>query len=242
MELSKTANTTSTSSPFAALAAMFYEPTHAFAMLKERRATWLPLLLTIIATVALVYTYYAAADFEWVKEKMLATITDPAAREQAAAGFTKGTVLAMSLVGAIAGIPVFCLLMGLYFMVAGKFAAKEFTFGDGFSLTAWSLIPTLITTALGFMQIMLSSNGQIEFTALNPSTLNQLFFQIEMGKPWASLLDSIHIATIWQVILLVVGFQVWGNVSRTTALKVTLAPYLVIYGIWIAYTLMSTPA
>ena len=75
MELTKTADTTS-NSPFAALTTMFYDPMRAFAMLQERRATWLPLLLTMVASAAMMFFYYSGVDFEWLKEKMAATMTE----------------------------------------------------------------------------------------------------------------------------------------------------------------------
>ena len=241
MELTKTADI-SNNSPFAALITMFYDPMKAFAMLRERRAVWLPLLLTIGLSAALLFYYYAVVDFEWVKERMLATITDPAQREQSMSMMTKPMIMAGSMSGALLGIPIMCAIIGVYFMIAGKITSTEFSFGQGFALAAWSSVPMIITTVLGLMQVMLSSTGKVEFGDLNPLTLNQLFFHIEMGKPWAALLESISLSTIWQIILLVVGFQVWAKVSRATALKVTLVPYVVIYGIWIAYSMMSGAA
>ncbi len=241
MELTKTADTTS-NSPFAALTTMFYDPMRAFAMLQENRATWLPLLLTMVASAAMMFFYYSGVDFEWLKEKMAATMTDPAQREQSMAMMTKTMVMYSSLAGAVLAIPFICLVTGIYLMVAGKMTSKDFTFGKGFSLAAWSLIPMLITSLLGIMMVMLSSTGQMEPSQLNPVSLNQLFFNIEMGKPWGSLLDSVSIATVWQIVLLICGFQVWGKVSRATAIKVTLLPYVVIYGIWIAVNLMSKAA
>ncbi|MES2900960.1 MAG: YIP1 family protein [Pseudomonadota bacterium] len=241
MELTKTADIPS-NSPFAALTTMFYDPMKAFGMLSERRAVWLPLLLTMGLSAALMFYYYAVVDFEWLKERMLATVTDPAQREQSISMMTKSMVMISSIASAVLGIPLMCAITGVYFMIGGKMTSTDFGFGKGFALAAWSLVPMLITTVLGLMQVMLSSTGKLEFTELNPLTLNQLFFHIEMGKPWASLLESISLATVWQVILLIVGFQVWAKVPRATAMKVTLIPYVVIYGIWIAYSMMSNAA
>ncbi len=239
MELTKTADTSS-NSPVAALITMFYDPMKAFEMLRERRAVWLPLLLTIGLSAALMFYYYAVVDFDWVKERMMATITDPAQREQSVSMMTKTVVMASSMGSTLLGIPLMCAIMGLYFMIGGKMTSADFSFGKGFALAAWSSVPMIITSVLGLMQIMLISNGKVEFTDLNPLTLNQLFFHIEMGKPWAALLESVSLATVWQVILLIIGFQVWAKVSRATAMKVTLAPYVIIYGIWIAYSMMSS--
>ena len=241
MELTKTADHSNTS-PFAALTTMFFDPMKAFAMLEQRRAVWLPLLLTMALSAALISYYYSVVDFEWVKERMLASITDPAQREQSMAMMSKTMMMSGSLASAVLGVPILSAIMGLYFMISGKMISKEFSFGQGFALAAWSSIPMLITSVLGMIQVMLSTTGQLEFTDLNPVTLNQLFFHLEMGKPWAALLETVSLATIWQIALLIVGFQVWAKVSRATALKVTLMPYLVIYGIWIAYSMMSSAA
>lgn len=238
MELTKTAAETNTS-PFTALVTMVYDPMRAFAMLEHRRAVWLPLLLVMLSSAGMLMWYYAAVDFEWLKDKMVSAMTDATAeqRQQAGAMMTKGMIQTTSLLGALLGIPVVAAVTGLYFLIAAKVKKVSFTFGQGFALAAWASIPVVLTSLIGVMQILLSSTGQLDFSQLNPLSVNQLFFQYEMGSTWASFLDTLNIGTVLNIILLICGFQVWAKVPRPSAIAVVLIPYVTIFGIWIAINL-----
>ena len=73
--------------------------------------------------------------------------------------------------------------------------------------------------------------------ALNPTTLNQLLFHFAGTHPFAGLLESLSIPMIWGTVLMVIGYQTWTGVSRATAVRVILLPYVVVYGIWLTYAL-----
>ena len=238
MELTKTADT-GNASPFSAIITMFYEPTKTFAAIEQRRAAWLPLILLMLTTGALMVWYFNTVDFAWLMDQMFSTIKDPAAREKAARMMSRQAMQISGLGGALIGLPVVFALIGVYLMFVGKMYSKEFTFGKGFALAAWSSIPSLLALPLGAMQIMLSSSGQMGFSDLNPLSLNTLFFHYPMGHPAGSLCDSVSVISIWSAVLMVIGFQVWAKVSRSAAVKVVAIPYAVIYGGWLAYALIK---
>ena len=137
----------------------------------------------------------------------------------------------------MSGIPFFAAVTGLYFLIAAKVKKVSFTFGQGFALAAWASIPVVLTSLIGVIQILLSSTGQLDFSQLNPLSVNQMFFRYEMGSTWASFFDTLNIGTIFNVILMICGFQVWAKVPRPTAIAVVLIPYVTIFGIWIAINL-----
>lgn len=236
MEMTNTVNTTPTS-PFGALITMFYEPTKTFAALEPRKAAWLPTVLLMLSTSALMLWYFSVVDFAWLMEQMFATIKNAEEREKAMSMMTLQMMKFSTLASAVIGLPIMLALTGVYFMIAGKVMSKEFSFGSGFSLAAWGSVPSLLTLPLGAMQMLLASNGQLSFSDLNPTSLNTLFFQYELNHPLAGLLDSVSVSSVWTAILLVIGFQVWAKVARATAIKVVLIPYVTIYGIWIAFAL-----
>lgn len=236
MELTKTASARDVS-PFSSLITILYEPARTFAALEPRRAAWLPVILMMLSTAALMSWYFSFVDFSWLTDQMLATVKDAVQREKAQAMMSKQTMLVSGLAGALIAIPVGIAVIAAYFMAAGKLCSKEFSFGKGFALVAWSYVPGLLSLPLGAMQIMLSSSGQMGFSDLNPLSLNTLFFHYLMSHPMASLLDSVSVLSVWSAVLLVIGFQAWAKVSRATALKVVLIPYLVIYGGWLAFAL-----
>jgi hypothetical protein len=232
--------TAPSASPFSALVTMFHSPTAAFAMLEPRRHAWLPLVLLISANMVLLMWYFSIVDFAWLQERMFASIRDVAQREQATKLMSRGMLQTMSVGASLVLIPFMAAGTALYFTLVGKFTQSELPFGKGFALALWAAVPTLLVQLLGAMQIMLNPDGRLEMGQLNPVSLNQMFFHIEMGRPWSSLLDSVSILNIWNMVLLVIGYQVWTRVPRATAVKVVLALYAVIYGIWAVSSMLST--
>lgn len=217
---------------------LFYEPGATFARLDTRRSTWLPLLLILAANVALVCWYFLGfVDYAWFQEQMLAEVGDPAQREQGAMAMSQQTMAGISAVGVGVALLASYAIGGVYFAIVGKVRNADFKFGKGFALSVWASVPLLLTFLLGAVQMLIASNGQLPFEALNPLTLNQLLFRFEATHPMAGLLESLSVILFWNLFLLVVGYQVWANVKRATAVKIVLLPYIVVYGIWFAFAL-----
>jgi hypothetical protein len=224
--------------PLGAVVSMLYEPTTTFAQLEMRRSTWVPLLLVILSAMLLATWYYQFVDYAWLQERMLSVIEDPAVRDkQRGSPMPLTTLTGVTLVGMLVAYLAIFTLTAVYLLIVSKVRNFPFTFGQGFSLAVWSSVPLLIMLPLGAMQILLASNNQMAFEALNPVTLNQLYFQYEMGHPLAGLFEGISLLMIWNIVLLVIGYQVWAKVSRATAIKVVIIPYIVIYGAWLAFAL-----
>jgi len=244
MELTQTPDTThSATSPFAALMAMFYEPTKAFGMLETKRHSWFPLVLLMASSCVLMLWYFNVVDFAWMLDTMTASIKDPAAREQASAMMSKSTMQTMGIAGSLVVLPLFMALYAVYFLLVAKAMNNDsFGFGAGFGLAAWSSVPSLLMLPLGAMQIMLSSNYQLTTSELNPLTLNQLLFQYPMMHPLSGPLDMLSVPFFWSILLMIIGFQVFAKVSRATAAKVVLIPHVTVFGLWIAYALSASPA
>ena len=237
--MSSTSDTDVRVSAFGTLIQMFTEPSQAFAAVEKRSMVWLPLLLTLFCTAIVTFWYYHSVDFAWLQDRMAATIPDQAAREMAKEMMSKTTMQWSSVGGILIGMPLVYSIMAVYFLVVAKIQKLEFGFAKWFSFSVWASVPGLLMLPLGAMQILMTQNGQLGFEQLNPVTLNQMFFHIEMGKPWASLLDSISVMSVWSMVLMVVGFQTWAKSSRAKAIAVVMIPYGVIYGIWIIVSFMS---
>lgn len=234
MELTSNAPIAGTS-PSGALGTMFYEPTRTFQQLEARPTGWLPLLAVIASTCALMLWYYSVVDFAWLIDQVLATIGSAAEREQAASMMSKNVMLMSSLGSVLLGFPIISAILGAYLMIASKALSHGISFGKGFALAAWSSVPGLLLLPLGAMQILLASSGQLDFSALNPVSLNQLLFHYNVAHPLASLMDILSLTSFWGIFLLVVGFQVWAKVKRSTAILVVVIPHVAVYGLWLAY-------
>lgn len=221
-------------SPVGAFTSMFYEPTATFQRLEARPKGWFPTLVLMVSTAALTLWYFSMVDFAWLLDQMLA-IMKPEEREQAAKFMSKTMLQVSSLVSALLMLPLFFAIMGVYLMIVSKALSQGMSFGKGFALAAWSSVPGILLFPLGAMQILMASSGQLGFSGLNPVSLNQLLFHYDMTHPLATLMDTLNLTTFWSMFLLVIGFQVWAKLKRSTAILVVLIPYVLIYGLWFAY-------
>lgn len=224
-------------SAFDALITMFYDPARAFAMLEARTMAWFPLLLLSASTGALIMWYFSIVDFAWFQDQLLATVKEAEAREQAVKMMSSKVISMTTLTFGVLALPFACAVFGIYFMIAGNFINKQIGFAGAFALSAWAAVPSLLLFPLGAIQILLAANGQLGYSELNPLSVNQLVFQHPMTHPMAAVLDSLSVTGLWSIVLAVIGFQVWTKVSRATALKVVLPPFVVFYGVWLAYAL-----
>lgn len=223
----------------ATLIAMFSEPGKAFDTVRENSRTWLPLLLIIVSSMALIVWYYQIVDFRWLQDLFMAQVKDAAQREQGRA-FIKKSMLMWSAVGGIAiGLPLIFALHALYFLVVAKIRKLDIGFGKWFAFVIWASVPALLGLPLGAIQILLASNGQIDPGQLNPVSLNTMLFHIEQGQRYGALLSSLSLITFWNWLLMVVGFERWAKTSRATSVFIVLLPNVVFYGVWFLIALLG---
>jgi hypothetical protein len=229
-------------SPFNALFRLFYEPASTFAALAARRATWIPVLAVTAANAGLLLWYFLRfVDYAWFQEDLLSSLTDPVERQQQE--LTVISQQAMGIMSAIGGVVALVgsyAISGLYLMMVGKIKNQECSFSKGFSLSAWASVPLVLLLPLGATQMLFAAHHQVPLEALNPTTLNQLLFQLEASHPFAGLLESLSVLLVWNLALLVIGYQAWTGTARGPALRIVLLPYALIYGIWLAYALSRT--
>lgn len=229
-------------SPFSALVRLFYEPAPTFAVLAVRRATWIPVGSMILANAGLLLWYFLGfVNYDWFQDNLLSGVIDPVERQQhQSMAISQQAMGIANAVGAVVVLIASYVISGVYLMIVGKVKNQEFSFSKGFSLSAWASLPSLLLLPLGATQMLLASHRQIPVEALNPASLNQLLFQLEASHPFAGLLESLSVLLVWNLVLLVVGYQAWTGTPRSAALRIVVLPYAVIYGIWLAYALSGS--
>lgn len=218
---------------------VFYEPASTFTILTRHRSTWIPVLAVIAISVALQLWYFLDfVDYAWFEEYLVSSVKDSVEREQhQSAAISQQAMAMMSAIGTAVAVLGSCAISAVYLMIVGKVRNQEFSFGKGFSLSAWACLPSVLLLPLGGMQMLLASHHQVPPEALNPTTLNQLLFQLEASHPFAGLLESLSALFLWNLVLMVIGYRAWAGVSQSAALRIVLFPYAVIYGAWLAYAL-----
>ena len=239
LEASDHAPSASTSS-MGAFATMLYEPTATFQRLQPRPRGWIPMLVLMATSCTLTLWYFSIVDFTWMLDQMLVAMKSAAEREQAAKMMSRTFMQGTAVVSALVLLPLLLTVVGLYLMIVSKALSHGLSFGKCFALAAWSNIPAILLLPLGALQILLAGSGQLGFSELNPVSLNQLVFHYEMAHPLATLMDTLSLTSIWSIVLLVIGFETWAKVKRSTAIMVVLIPNLLIYGGWFAYAMSKT--
>jgi len=226
------------------LVAVFLEPAKAFAAVRERSMIWLPLLLLIGGNIALMAWYYSVVDFPWLQDHLISGMGNvPPEQAAAVKGFMqRGTMTISAIVGIAVAVPAILLISAVYYLLVGKAMGNEFSFGKWFAFSTWASVPALLLIPVGAVQILSHGNGQLAPELINPLNLNTLLFGLPLDNAWAGLLNSISVATIWSLVVSVIGYRVWTARSTLASALVVLVPYLVIYGIWAAFAAMRAAA
>lgn len=214
---------------------VFLEPTPTFARLKGKTNAWLPLLVSILLSLAVMFWWVDTLDFDWLREHMLAA--QPAAKPEVRAAMAKfltpKTMMWSSGIGAVGGTVLISAISALYYLIAGKVIGSSIGYGKWFGFSVWTSVPRLLVVPLSMLQI-LTSHGQLAPEDLNMVSLNYLLFHLPVSNHWAGLVGSIDLTTFWSLALATIGLKAWTGRPGGTCLTVALLPYVVIYGLWAA--------
>lgn len=218
-----------------ALLTIFIEPGKVFEDIQKRGFPVLPLIVILLAQVALFAIYYQVVDFPWLLDSMFVGIKDPV---QLAAGkklMSKAVLMGSSIGGIVVATPTIFAVYAVYFLLASKLRGVNVDFGHWFSFAVWVSVPSALSLPIGLVQIALAQHGQIVMEALNPLNLNELVFHLESTSAWFRLLNSFNLISIWSLVLSYIGYQVMAKQSRLASAITVLLPTLVVYGGWIGY-------
>lgn len=214
---------------------VFVDPAPTFARLKGTTNAWLPLLVSILLSLGVMYWWVSTVDFDWLRAHMLEaqTTAKPEARAAIAKFLTPRTMLISSGLGAVFGTLLMSAMAALYYLIAGKVIGSPLDYGKWFGFSVWTSVPRLLTVPLSALQIM-TSHGQLAPEDLNMTSLNYLLFHLPVSNPWAHLVGSIDLTMFWSLALAIVGLKAWTGRSTGTCALVAVLPYLVIYAVWAA--------
>jgi hypothetical protein len=214
---------------------VFLDPSPTFARLKAKTNAWLPLLVSVLLSLAVMYWWVATLDFDWLREHMLAAqpSAKPEVRAAMAHAMTPKFMMWSTGISAVVGTVLIFAVTAVYYLLAGKVIGSPMGYGKWFGFAVWTSMPRLLVVPLSMLQIY-TSHGQLAPEDLNMVSLNYLLFHLPLSHPWASLAGSIDLTTFWSVALATIGLKAWTGRSTGTCLAVVLLPYLVIYGLWAA--------
>ena len=227
-------------SPLATLANIFVDPAKAYDDIKSHNAwVWLPLILMILASLAMTVVFFAHADTAAMFQQQMAArhVQMTNQQMQAAAKFqTPAMLMLIGSFGAVFGILVVYALIGLYYMLVGKLAGwNDQRFSSWFSFAVWSAFPGILAVVVSLVVFLVRRQPATSFQDLDVLSLNALLFHVPMTSKWYSLASAFNPFSIWVVVLSIFGIARWTQRDKVHAALVVLVPIVVFYGLMAAF-------
>jgi hypothetical protein len=208
-------------------------PRRFFDDLAESPRFALPMWLIVLCTVGLVFWFYSVVDLQWIVDQQMqanpnsARMTE-AQREAAARFMTRGFLISAALVSTVVFIYVIRLLEALYYRIGGRATGHARSYRQWFAFAWWTSTPGLIGILPSIITLAFSKNGQIDPAALQPLSLNALFFHLQPADPGYQVLSQVSVLVLASLALTVFGVRVWSKRSWLYSTVFTLLPVAVI--------------
>jgi Yip1 domain len=226
----------------AMLSAMAFEPRRAWQELGTKPTVWFPLLLLLLSIAGLMLWYYQVVDIPWLMEATLRA--SPRTRQmsevqitQLAQSMTPQAVLWSSVIGGAFVILILRLLEALYYSLAGKITNVQRSYKHWLSLACWSSLPQVLAVIPSMIVLLTASTNQLDQNALQPLSLNALFFHRTMAEPGFQMLTSTNLLHVWSLFLPILGVKVWSGRSWLFSAVFALLPWALFVGIWALFAL-----
>tara|TARA_R100001143_G_C3360387_1_gene135038 strand:+ start:852 stop:1559 length:708 start_codon:yes stop_codon:yes gene_type:complete len=214
---------------------IFIAPQKVFASLQEKPVWLLPWFIVSLCLASVQLGYYGLVDADYLLEQLVVLGSQPGISENDLRVILRETVNNKMLLGYSSAFGVFIGLLltyGLsatYLYFVSKLTERELAFKYWFSLSAWCGMPAIISALAAWVAI-LSSGGQINMSALNPLTLSFLLAE-ESGR----VLEYLDFATLWTLVLTIMGFKYYTGCSYSKASILVVIPYFVIILVWLLF-------
>lgn len=210
-------------------------PTEAFRSLQKKPSKLFPLLLVIILNAAVLSWYFSIVDYAWFVDDILSADNmseeDRAAAREGMMAMSINTFAMFGVIAGSAGIIAINLLQAAYLSLVAALRGDVHKFPHWFSLACWAGLPVLLTIGGSAMTILLSPNGQLSPTDLDPLTLQNLGLS-SANTSVEALTQTLSLSTFWSTGLMVFGYRQWSQTSWLRAGVTVLSPYLCILGVW----------
>jgi hypothetical protein len=229
----------STSSPMA-LIDIFVAPKTVFENLQANKK-WavVGLLITMGIVAVSSLMFFGGMSPDWIVEQQMMAAGDMTASEREAmkeaAVMTAEYIGIMAAVGSLIMIPIMAAIFALYYKIIGSTVAEvapEYKFGDWFTFSVWTLMPTVINT-LGFMALFLTAaTADLPISMPNYASVNQLFMNLLPGDALYNWAENLNLFAIWSIVIAAIGFNRCCKMSMVKSVIFAAIPTLVIFGVW----------
>lgn len=217
---------------------ILFDPNKAFKAIQADYPIALPLILFLSLATFATFLYYALVDYDWFVEQSVEMLAGDKSKSEQNTIRSQMSLVSPMLQGILSAVILVFGSLILFVVYAGYYVLCSSINNDGydfkqwFSFIVWSWIPNSFSVLISILIILLSDNGQVSQEALNPTSLNSLFYNLETTSGLRSLFSSIDIATFWTIGIMIVGYKTWTNCSLGKSITIVLLPYFVIFGGW----------
>jgi hypothetical protein len=228
----------------AILQALAFEPRKAFAELDARPRFWWPMLVLALATTVLAVWYTSFVDLPWLVDQQLrlsprtASMTDDEiARLVETMTARPGLQVVFAGLGTCIGLVVVLLLSALFYLLVSKITGVNKGFGHWFSLTCWSSLPAALAIVPAAFVLLTATSNQIGQEALQPLSLNELFFKLKPGDTGFGPASYVNVFTIVGLYLTAFGVREWSRRSWLFSIIFAALPLTLVFGVWAIFVL-----
>lgn len=221
---------------------IFLEPKKAMEDIRGHNGwLWYPVLIVIVLGALFQLWYANRIDVAWFADQTLAPKAAEMTADQlrdARARFTTGSMEFFGILGTV-GFFVWYLLQALYFTLIAKMGGyKEQGFGTWLSFISWTSLPAVLGLVVSGAYMLTTSTRQLSPVDIDLVSLNTLLFHVPYGHSGQFIASSLRLTTIWSWVLMIVGMSVWTGKSVGKAAMVVLAPYAVMYAVFVLIAIL----
>jgi hypothetical protein len=212
---------------------IFAAPRAVFTRLLDKPSVLFPLALLLVAMASIQVGYIATSDHGFLIDQLVdqAIAANPTARESdvraAYERLDPAVLMGIGAASVCVFLSVILLVNAVYLNFMGKFGHQGRSYRQWLSLLCWCAMPSLLVALAAWVAI-LGGNGQVSMGALLPLSLDSLL-GLNTGK---QLLMNLTLPQFWSMALTVLGYRCYTGASITRSAVITLAPFVLIYGLW----------
>ncbi len=131
-------------------------------------------------------------------------------------------------VGVFLGTPIMFLLIALYLFVIAKLMGNDATYGQNLAVTVYGSAPAIIAMLVAMAIMLTGDTSTTIFQNLTPSSPAYFFPMEQVGNKLYTLLRSIDFFSIWEYILMIIGFSVITGTKKWKSAAIILIPVILL--------------
>lgn len=228
--------------PLQACNDIFFKPNGVFRAINERdNWSWLPFIIYLTMTILPAYLFINYVDFEWYKNLIIESQygnQSPAEKEMISTNMTQPQVMIFMMVGGVLGPIVINAILALYLHLTTKSDEENLNgYTDWYGFTWWIGMPVVVSSLVAIVLLALSSDHQVLPTIISPLSVAYIF-NVPMSSEWFSFAQSLRLESLWTIYLINVGLSQWTNFPAKKCTLIAVAPFAVIWTVWLAVNLI----